>query len=98
MLDVFSCLIPMFLAAIFVFTAAVFFSMGIKRKEERTIVIFGAIFIEFISFTIWIPSLNDLLNLMSLAEDTKQVLFIVAIALILIYTAVAIVFNLKQET
>lgn len=98
MLDVFKCLIPMVLAAIFVYTAAMFFGLGIKVKEERTIVIFGAIFIEFISFTIWIPCLNDLFNLMSLAEDTKQILFIVATVIILIYTAVAVRFELKQKT
>ena len=97
-LDVFKCLIPMVLAAIFVLTAAMFFSMGIKEKEERKVTIIGAIFIELISFTIWLPCLDDLFNIMSLAEDTKQVLFAIATVLILLCTAIAVAFNLKQET
>lgn len=99
-LDVFKCLIPMVLAAIFVLTAAMFFSMGIKgkEKEERKVTIIGAIFIELISFTIWLPCLNDLFDIMSLAEDTKNVLFAASTALILLCTAIAVAFNLKQKT
>ncbi len=98
MLDVFKCLIPMVLAAIFVLTAAMFFSMGIREKESRKITVIGAIFIELISFTIWIPSLNDLFNIMALAEDVKQNLFVVATLIILLATAIATAFNLKQKT
>lgn len=98
MLDVFKCLIPMVLAAIFSFTAAVFFSLGIRKKEDRKATVIGAIFIELISFTVWLPSLNDLFNIFGFAENIKTILFMASIALILIGTAVAIVFNLKQET
>lgn len=97
-LDVFKCLIPMVLAVIFVLTAAMFFSMGIKDKENRKVAIIGAIFIELISFTIWIPSLNDLFNIMALAEEVKQILFVVTTVIILLATAIATVFNLKQKT
>ena len=97
-LDVFKCLIPMVLAAIFSFTAAVFFSLGIRKKEDRKATVIGAIFIELISFTVWLPSLNDLFNILGFAENIKTILFMASIALILIGTAVAIVFNLKQET
>ena len=96
MLDVFKCLVPMVLAAIFVLTAAMFFSMGIK--ENRKVTIIASIFIELISFTIWLPCLNDLFNIMSLAENVKHIMFAVATALILLATAIAIVFNLKQKT
>ena len=98
MLDVFKCLIPMVLAAIFVLTAAMFFSMGIKDKENRKVTVIGAVFIELVSFTIWLPCLNDLFNIMALTEDVKQILFVVATAVILLATAIAVVFNLKQKT
>lgn len=98
MLDVFKCLVPMVLAAIFVLTAAMFFSMGIKEKENRKVTIIASIFIELISFSIWLPCLNDLFNIMSLAENVKHIMFAVATALILLATAIAIVFNLKQKT
>lgn len=98
MLDVFSCLIPMVLAVIFSLTAAMFFSMGIKRKEDRKVTVIGAIMIELVSFTVWLPSLNDLFNLIGFAESTKLVLMAVCIVLILLATAIAVVFNLKQET
>lgn len=97
-LDVFNCLIPMVLAVIFVLTAAVFFSTGIKDKKNRKVAIIGATVIELISFTIWLPCLNDLFNIMLLAENTKSMLFAVATVLILIVTAIAVVFILKQET
>ena len=98
MLDVLKCLVPMVLAAIFVLTAAMFFSMGIKERENRKVTIIGAIFIELVSFTIWIPNLNDLFNIMALTEDVKQTLLIAATGVILLATAIAVVFNLKQKT
>lgn len=98
MLDVLKCLIPMVLAVIFLLTAAMFLSLGIKKKEERKVTIIGAIFIELVSFSIWIPNLSELFNIFGLAENVKQILMIIAIAMILLGTAVAVVFNLKQET
>lgn len=98
MLDVFECLIPMVLAAIFVWTAAMFFGLGIRDKADRKVTIIGAIFIELISFTIWIPNLNELFNIIGFAESVKQILMIVAIVLILLATAIAILFEMKQKT
>ena len=98
MLDVLKCLIPMVLAVIFVLTAAMFFGMGLKEKENRKVTIIGAIFIELISFTIWLPCLDDLFNIMALTEDVKRTLFAVATAVILLATVIAVVFNLKQKT
>ena len=71
---------------------------SIKEKENRKVTIIASIFIELISFSIWLPCLNDLFNIMSLAENVKHIMFAVATALILLATAIAIVFNLKQKT
>ena len=88
----------MVLAAIFSLSAAVFFSLGIRKKEDRKVTVIGAIFIELISFTVWLPSLNDLFNIIGFAENIKTILLMASIALILLGTVVAIAFNLKQET
>ena len=98
MLDVFKCLVPMVLAVIFVWSAAIFFSIGIKEKEYRKVTIIGTIVIELISFTIWIPSLNDLFSIIGLAENVKQILICVSIVLILLATAVTVLFEMKQKT
>ena len=97
-LDVFECLIPMVLAAIFVWTAVMFFGIGMKQKEDRKVTMIGAILIELVSFTIWIPNLSELFSIIGFAENVKQILMAISIALILLATAVAILFEMKQKT
>ena len=95
MLEVLRILISMFLAAFFVYTAAMVASMGIKKKENRKMALIGAILIELVSFTIWVPSLNDLFNVVGL--ENKIVAMIVSIIFILVATVVVTIFNIKRE-
>lgn len=90
-------LAPMVLAAIFVFTAANFMSTGIKKKADRKVAFVGAIIIEIVSFTIWIPCFNDLFNAIGLTAATKPTAMIIAVALVLLGTAITTILGLKQK-
>lgn len=97
MLEVLKNIAPMFLAVIFVYTAAVFVSAGIKKKSDRKIAIIGACAIMLVSFTIWIPCFNDLYEVIGLLGETKQFAMIASIALVLLFAVIATIFNLKRE-
>lgn len=96
MLEVLKSLAPMILAVVFVYTASVFASMGIKKKGDRRVAFVGAIAIEAVSFSIWVPCFSDLFNAIGLIEEAKQTAMIIAIILVLFGTVIATVYNLKQ--
>lgn len=97
MLEVLKCLIPLVLAATFVYAAATFASMGFKKKEERRFSIVGATFIELLSFTIWIPNLSELFTIIGFEEKTKTVAMVVSVMLIVFGSIAATMHIIKQE-
>jgi len=96
-LEIFKNVVPMLLASMFVFTAAHFVSTGIKKKTDRRVAFIGALFIELVSFTIWIPCFSDLYNAMGLIEEAKKMAMIFSIVAVLIGTIIAMIFCLKQK-
>ena len=96
-MEVFNAFAPMILAVVFVYTAATFASEGIRRKDTRKISIIGAIIIELISFTIWIPSLNDIFMMVRLEEVAYINAMIFCIVTILIVTIILTLLMAKKE-
>ena len=88
MLEVFKEIIPMFLAAVFVYSAAAIVSIGIKEKGSLKVAIIGAIFIELISFTIWIPSLNGVFSFIGIVEPAKTIALCISILIIVLGTII----------
>ena len=89
-------IVPMFLAAVFTYTAAAFAGMGLKKKGDRKIAIVGSITILLVSFTIWYPSFNDLYDVLGLLGREKQVAMTISIISVLLGTVIATIFNMKR--
>ena len=96
MLEVFNNIVPMFLAAVFTYTATTFAGMGIKKKGDRKIAIVASLVILMISFTIWYPSFNGLYDVLGLLGKEKQVAMTISIISVLVGTVIATIFNVKH--
>lgn len=96
-MEVLKSLLPMVLAVIFVWCAAIFAAMAIKQKKNRLVGGIGALMIELVSFTIWIPSLNDLFDQIALLPQTRSVAMLIAIVVILCGTTIATIWEVKKK-
>lgn len=88
MLEVLKEIIPMILAATFVYSAATIAGMGFKDKESKKVAIISAIIIELISFTIWIPSLNGIFTIIGMKDPVTTIAISISILIIVIVTFV----------
>ena len=97
MLEVVKAIHPMILAGVFSATAAMFAAMAVKKEHDWKIGIIGAVVIEAVSFTIWLPCLNDLFNIFGMVENTKNIALLISIGVILLGTAAVAIFEVKRK-
>ena len=97
MLEVVKAILPMILACVFSATAGMFAAMAVKKEHDWKIGIIGAVVIEAVSFTIWLPCLNDLFNVLGMVADAKNIAFLIATGVILLGTAAVTIFEVRHK-
>lgn len=96
LLEVLKSIFPMFMALLFIWCAGIFGALAITNKKERKVGLVGALLIELVSFTIWIPCLNDLFDALALLPQTRTIVMVVAIVAILSGTVAVAIWEARK--
>ena len=87
----------MFLAMVFVLTAAMLLAMSIRKKEERLLLSVGALLTDLVSLTIWLPCLSEICTILKVREITRIIIYTIAILVIVIVSIVSTIIFVKKK-
>lgn len=90
-------IIPMFLAAIFILTAAMLLAMGVRKKGKRLLFSVAAFLTELVALSIWLPCLLEICNILKVREVVRIIVLTVAAFVVLIASIVATVICVKKK-
>lgn len=90
-------IIPMFLAAIFILTAAMLLAMGVRKKGKRLLFSVAAFLTELVALSIWLPCLLEICNILKVREVVRIIVLTVATFVVLIASIVATVICVKKK-
>ena len=90
-------IIPMFLAAIFILTAAMLLAMGVRKKGKRLLFSVAAFLTELVALSIWLPCLLEICNILKVREVVRIIVLTVAAFVVLIASIVSTVICVKKE-
>lgn len=90
-------IIPMFLAAIFILTAAMLLAMGVRKKKNRLLFSVAAFLTELVALSIWLPCLLEICNILKVREVVRIIVLTVAAFVVLIASIVSTVICVKKE-
>lgn len=89
--------IPMFLAAIFILTAAMLLAMGVRQKENRLLLAVAAFLTELVALSIWLSCLLEICTILKVREVVRVIVLIVAAFVVLTASIVATVICVKKK-
>ena len=90
-------IIPMFLVAIFILTAAMLLAMGVRKKKNRLLFSVAAFLTELVALSIWLPCLLEICNILKVREVVRIIVLTVAAFVVLIASIVATVICVKKK-